>query len=332
MASFFKKGCCECPPAGMSNDPCKNFLTVDVSFSGGGILTHTPVYKNTNQGRYTLDPEYTTSYNIGYYIWIEQPWDELKLYAYWRGEVPEDNNIQIKITACDKTMYCTTSATMVYDGYDDDSVIGDHIGSVILQPDGSWSLECVNHGLDCREDLSFMAEPPGDIIDVEVVYEYTEVAPMDPDDPRFLKVIATETEYILGYYVHENIGTVASPRRGDFIEYRDYTWGETETTVYNYEAKRSGGYLDRYNPCFYYSDQINFDFVEIIYYPDMFAWMFKATPIYNGNYKAVPGGNGIFYDHWLGGEFTRVFEYNPVAENIDDYMEIYKYTLTVKPR
>ena len=180
---------------------------------------------------------------------------------------------------------------------------------------------------ECEDAFSFMDSIPGDIIDVTVVRQTQELAPMDPSDPRFMTLLGTDTEAIDGYLVYENIGTAASPRRGDFKEFRDYTLTETGVDTFVYETEQSE------SDCHYWS-KINTDnrFAEIQYQPDFDRWMFKVEPIYLGNFKAVPNGNGIFYDNWLGGEFTSVFEYNPFAENSTDDDVLYRYTLTVKPR
>jgi len=310
----------------MSHEACNNLLIIKFGVPGGSTANHTAVYKDIKTGIACGNGEGNSIYHLHkHYISVEpsESVQEISLYMHWQRGLPEDTSLEIEVKGCDKTEYCDANTTLEADGCASD--VGEKVASVIIQPDGTWSLECIEKGEDCEDELGYMISIPGDIIDVTVVRETRELAPMDPDDPRFMNLIGTETEVIDGYYIYKNIGTITRPRRGDFIEYRDYTLTEPNVDTYIYETEK--------RDCYYWSKlNDNGRFAEIAYYPDSFGWMFKAEPIYLGNFKAVPNGNGIFYHHWFGEDFERVFEYNPFAENDEDSDIFYKYTITVKLR
>lgn len=309
----------------MSHEACNNLLIIKFGVPGGSTANHTAVYKDIKTGIACGNGEGNNIYHLHkHYISVEpsESVQEISLYMHWQRGLPEDTSLEIEVKGCDKTEYCDANTTLEADGCASD--VGEKVASVIIQPDGSWSLECIEKGEDCEDELSFMISIPGDIIDVTVVRETRELAPMDPDDPRFMKSIWTETEEIRGYLVYENIGVAPFNRRGDFKEYRDYTLTDPVIRTYTYAAEK--------RDCYYWSKvNENGMFAEIFYYEEQNVWGFKAEPIYNGYGKAVPK-RGISYNHWFGEDFERVYEYDPFAENDEDSDIFYKYTLIVKPR
>lgn len=312
----------------MSHEACNNLLIIKFGVPGGSTANHTAVYKDIKAGiECGLGEGNNKFIGFKHYISVEpsESVQEISLYMHWARGLPEDTSLEIEVKGCDKTEYCDANTTLEAEGCASD--VGEKVASVIIQPDGSWSLECIEKGEDCEDELGYMVSIPGDIIDVTVISETRELAPMDPDDPRFMKSIWTETEEIRGYLVYENIG--ADPangwnRRGDFKEYRDYTLTDPVIRTFNYAAEK--------RDCYYWS-KINENgmFAEIFYSDDNIRWGFKAEPIYGGYGKAVPEW-GIFWSHWFGEDFQWVFEYDPFAENDRDRDIFYKYTLIVKPR